>query len=222
MTGRASKLRKGIVIGAGAAVAGLAGILYAPSVLAFPHRAQIGQVTVYSVEPIGPEMTGILARAEALTAASPLAAPLGNRAIYLTDGGWRWTLLTLPNYSGAFALTRPLSNNIVINRSASARDEVRNAAEIGNRRTLSGTIAHETMHLLIHHHYGPIGAKLLTSRMVEGYCDHVAQESSLSASQAATLRQQGSGAPALRYFEARQQVARRLAAGASVDQALHD
>lgn len=215
-------LRRGIAIGATLPLIGLAGILYAPSVLAFPHRAQIGDVTVYSVEPIGPEMAGILARADARVATSPLAAPLGKRAIYLTDGGWRWHVLAIPTSSGAFALTRPYFRNIVVNRSASARDEVRNTAVIGNRRTLSGTIAHETTHLLINRHYGLIGARQLTGRMVEGYCDHVAQESSLSSAEAAALRKSGSAAPALRYFDAREYVAQRLAAGVGVDQLLHE
>jgi hypothetical protein len=196
----------------------LAGIIYSPAVLAFPHRTTIGEITVYSVEPFGPEMPAILARADRRVAASDIAAPLGARSIYLTDGGWRWRLLSIPVSQGAFAITRPFSSNIVVNRSAIARDEVRNDAALGNRRTLSGTIAHETTHLLLAHRYGTIATRRFAGWKVEGYCDHVAQESSLSDADAERLRRSGTRSPALGYHDARRRVAQRLAAGATVDQ----
>ncbi|MFS2108392.1 hypothetical protein ACCC88_01785 [Sphingomonas sp. Sphisp140] len=206
-------------LGGGAlAVTGVLGtIVYVPAVLAFPHRAQFGEITVYSVSPIGPEMPAILDRAAKRNAASAIVAPLGPRAIYLTDGGWRWNLLSLPTSHGAFAVTRPFSTNIVVNRASIAGDGVENSAAIGNRRTLSGTIAHETTHLLIQQRYG-LAARAFATWKVEGYCDHVAQESSLSDAQAASLRAAGKSTPGLVYHEARRKVAAALASGKSVDQ----
>lgn len=218
----ASRLQTSAMILGGALITAFAGVVYVPSALAFPHRAQIGDVSVYSVEPIPPKMATILAKADKLTAASPLSASLGARAIYITDGGWRWTLLSQPMSSGAFALTRPLSRNIVVNRSSLTRDEVRNGAGPGGRRSLTSTIAHETTHLLINRHYGLIGALRLTSRNVEGYCDHVAQESSLSAQEVAQLRRSGQSPPALHYYQARLDVERRLATGTDLDQVLRN
>ncbi|MEP9360458.1 hypothetical protein [Sphingomonas sp. KR3-1] len=208
----------GIAVGTAAA---LGTMLYAPSVLAFPHRAQFGEVTVYSVDPIAPRMQAILDRAARLDAASAIAAPLGPRAIYLTDGGWRWALLSLPSSHGAFAVTRPFSSSIVLNQASSAEDAVRNGAAIGNRRTLSGTIAHETVHLLINRRYG-LAARSFATWKVEGYCDFVAQESSLSDAQAASLKAAGTQTPGLAYHDARRKVATTLASGKSVDQLLRE
>jgi hypothetical protein len=52
----------------------------------------------------------------------------------------------------------------------------------------------------------------------EGYCDHVAQESSFTAQQAAELEAEGLPHPALPYFHGRHRVAKLLGAnGGSVD-----
>lgn len=195
----------------------LAAIFFAPWALAFPHRTQLGEITVYSEAPIEPRLEAILGRAAKLTEASAIAAPLGRRTLYLTDGGWRWALLSLPTSRGAFAVTRPLTGNIVVNRASIGEDTVHNNAMIANRRSLSGTIAHETTHLLIRDRYG-LAAMTFPDWKVEGYCDFVAQESSLSEAQAALLKAQGRSTPALRYFDARRQVAAVLASGKSVDQ----
>ncbi len=52
----------------------------------------------------------------------------------------------------------------------------------------------------------------------EGYCDYVAQESSLTASDVAKLKAMGRDHPALLYFAGRRRVAAELAAnGGNVD-----
>ncbi len=215
----ATRNRLGRIAGAAliAFVVLLAGAYFVPSALAFPYRTQIGEVTVYSVEKPSPALAGILADAERRVAASDIAAPLGPRAIYLTDGGWRWWLLTLPTSGGAFALTRPMASNIVVNRSAMGSNDVWNGAPVAGHRTLAGTIAHETTHLLIYHRYGMMAAWTIPSWKAEGYCDHVAQESSLSPEDAARLRAEGKMPPALTYFDARRRVEARLAQGTGVD-----
>lgn len=62
----------------------------APQLLAFPHVSQIGSDRVYSERAIDRSDLGrVLERANALTAASPLARADEGRPIFLTDGGWR-------------------------------------------------------------------------------------------------------------------------------------
>ncbi|WP_420240949.1 hypothetical protein [Roseiterribacter gracilis] len=199
----------------------LGAICYAPSTLFFPYEVLAGDVRILAEAPVDAvAIADILARADARLATSPLATPLGRRTIYLTNGGWRWTLLSLPLGRGAFAVTRPFSTNIVLNRSDVAKDRVGNNAPTGGRRTLTGTIAHETTHLLINRHYGPLQARFFATWRVEGYCDHVAGESSLSPEDAERLRNSGTVTPALQYFDARRKIEAEAAAGATVDQLL--
>lgn len=194
----------------------LAVVIYTPWLLAFPYRTQLGEITIYSVEKPSPALTGVIARGLARVSASGIAAPLDARSVYLTDGGWRWWLLSLQSH-GAFAVTRPFSSNIVVNRSSIDGDGVWNGAAVAGHRTLTGTIAHESTHLLIYRRYGVLSAVRFAGWKVEGYCDHVAQESSLNAAEAARLRAQDLSPPALAYFEGRQRVEAELAKGVSVD-----
>ena len=204
-----------------AVVAALFGMLHAPRVLAFPFRAQVGDVTVYAEQPISPSISGIIADANRRVAASSIAAPLGQRSIYLTDGGWRWTLLALQS-RGAFAVTRGFTKAIVVNRSDIAANAVANGAAIAGTRSLAGTIAHETTHLLIYHRYGMIRPLRFPTWKHEGYCDYVAQESSLSDAEAARLHGSGQNVPALAYHDGRLRVAALLARDPDVDHLFAD
>jgi hypothetical protein len=201
---------------AGAAV--MATVVHVPRVLAFPHAGQFGSTAVLAEQPIEPaRMRVVLDRADALVSASPLARPGLSRTIVLTDGGWRWRLLSLTS-SGAFAIRRPLGHTLVFNRNDVAADAVFNREPVGNRRTLSGTIAHETTHILVAEHFGEWRAPFFPTWKTEGYRDFVARESSLFPSDAAKLRARDPGARALIYFDARRRVAATLAANrGSVD-----
>lgn len=203
-------------IGALALVAGLFGLLYAPKVLAFPFRAQVGDVTVYAEQPIPPAIGAILADADRRVSASPIDAPLGSRSIYLTDGGWRWTLIALQS-RGAFAVTRSFTKAIVVNRSDIAANLVTNGASIAGTRSLAGTIAHETTHLLLYKRYGMLRPIGFPTWKAEGYCDYVARETSLSDALAARLHASGQSVPALAYHDGRLRVAALLARDPNVD-----
>jgi len=87
-------------------VALLATTTAAPQLLAWPYSAEIGNTRIYSETPIPPQMRDLLARSDALLARSPIKEPGLERSVFLTDGGWRWTLLALTSH-GAFALRRP-------------------------------------------------------------------------------------------------------------------
>jgi hypothetical protein len=206
--------RGGIVATILAAV--LASIVCVPAVLAFPYKQQIGATTIRSEVPIDPRITVELARADALLKASPIDAPVA-RDIYLTNGGWRWSVLSLTS-RGAFAFRRPLRDAIIVNRSDVANDRVYNRPGVSAVRTLSGVIAHETTHILLARHFGELAMLGKPTWKQEGYADYVAQESSLSDTDAAQLRAAGSSNPALVYYDGRRRVAAVLAANAgSID-----
>jgi hypothetical protein len=198
-------------------VALIASTTAAPQLLAFPYSADFGATRVYSERPIPPDMARVLARADALVAQSPLARPGMARTIFLTDGGWRWSLLAL-NTRRAFALRRPFRDAIIVNASDVAADLVTVPAAIGGTRSLSGVIAHETTHILVSRRYGELRAMMLPAWKSEGYADHVAQASGLSDADYAILRARGENRPSMVYYQARRRVAALLAAnGNDVD-----
>ena len=195
----------------------LASPIAAPQLLAFPYSGQIGAHPVYSEAPITQELQRIVATADALAAKSPIAVRPADTPIFLTDGGWRWTWLTLTS-RGAFAITRPLTENIVVNRSDAASDMVVNGAKTGGRRSLSGTIAHEMTHEAIRRHFGLLADFKYPEWLREGYCDFVAGGGSLSDEDARQLIAAGSKHPALDYWRGRKRVAAILQRnGGSVD-----
>lgn len=197
----------------------LAGPLLAPQLLAFPHYGESNGDRIWSVEPIDPAaLEAVTKRANALIAKSPIATGDEGRDIFLTDGGWRWAWLSAPSSYGAFALSRPLGEPIVLNRSDLASDLVTNGAARGGERSISAIIAHETAHGMIRSRYGFVKAALAPQWLVEGYADHVAQESSLSDAEYQDMKESGDSHPAMPYYEGRKRVAATLDAnGGDVD-----
>ncbi len=194
----------------------LAVVNYVPELLMFPHHKQIGLREVYSDAPVDPNIEAVLRRTSALIAAGPISDTAPRKRLFLTNGGWRWRMLA-PFEWGAFALSRPLSTAMIFNRSDIRADRVSNGRAIGGTRTLSGTIAHETVHLLLGDRYGPIKMAREPTWKVEGFADYVSRESSLSDADAAKIRASGGTHPALVYYDGRRRVAQVLANGGSVD-----
>lgn len=159
----------------------------------------------------------ILADANARTAASPLAHGDEPRRIFLTDGGWRWRVLALQAHY-AFALTRALREDVIVNRTDFTADRVNNGLGDGRTRTLAGIIAHEKCHGMERRHFGLLVDLTKPVWLREGYCDFVARESTLSDSEVATMRKTDPHHPALPYYEGRMKVTAILAAnGGNVD-----
>lgn len=204
-----AKARRGLSLALGLPLALWISVLAAPQLLAFPHRAEIGATRVYSEAPFRvDDMRRILARSDALTARTGRSDPAGTR-IFVTDGGWRWTILSLTS-RGSFAYTRPIStivsDAIVVNRADPEADMVFNRRPIGGRRTLSGVIAHERTHIWTGRALGPVQNALLPSWQREGYADHIAQETSLTDAEYKQLKQSGTAHPAITYYEGRQRI----------------
>ncbi|QIK77995.1 hypothetical protein G7077_02780 [Sphingomonas piscis] len=210
---------RGFGVMAGLAVA-IVGIIYSPAALAFPHFKQIGTTKIYSEAPIPEVMAERIQRADALLAASPLTVPELRRTLVLTEGGWRWKVLAAGNW-GAIALRRPFSSALLFNNADILADRVRNGAPRGGVRTLSGTIAHESVHLLTARRYGEVRLARMPEWKREGYADYVAQETSISANDEAQVREVSPNSPLLRYYAAHRRVKQLLDGdGVSVDELL--
>lgn len=192
-----------VLAGAGTLV--LAFCILMPEALAFPYHRQVGQHRIYAERPIPNAIEQVVARADVLVATSPLYEGSDGERIFLTDGGWRWRLLSLRS-AGAFALTRAVSETIVVNRSDVTRDLVWNGAAVAGRRSLSGVLAHERAHGMIRAHYGILADARLPGWLREGYCDHVAGGGTLNDAEAARLVAQGHDVPALQYYRGRKRV----------------
>lgn len=196
----------------------LASPLLAPQLLAFPYRTETAIGTVWSEAPLDKAMLDKAAReVTARMATTPLAGKAESRPIFVTQGGWRWTWLAATS-RGAFALTRPVNRAVVVNATDPVSGEIRNGRDIGGTRELGSVLAHEFTHGLIRRRYGILAATILPTWKVEGYCDHVAGESTLSDTEAAALEAAGRDHPALTYYHGRKRVEAALAAnGGSVD-----
>lgn len=185
--------------------------LLAPQLLAFPYSTRINRHRVYSEAPIDPALTKIVANADAMVRNSALgsARPL-NQSIFLTSGGWRWTWLALRSRM-AFAISKPLLETIVVNRSNAAHDLVETGASIAGRRNLHGTLAHEMTHGTIRAHFGLSADWRYPAELTEGYCDYVAGGGSLTDAEAQALEASGKSVPALLYWRGRKKVEAQLA-----------
>lgn len=196
----------------------VAGAVHVPAALAFPYRADFGTTTVLAERPIDRVAMGrVLARADRLLAASPLYRPGLSRQVVLTDGGWRWNILSI-GARDSIAFRRPFAHALIFNRHSVAADRVTNGAPLGGVRTLSGTIAHEMTHRLVADHIGEWAALRLPAWKREGYPDHVAQETSIRPQDEVVIRQRDPDARVLTYYEGRRRVAAELMRnGGSVD-----
>jgi len=189
----------------------------APNLAPWGWHGEVGQFEVYADAPPPPALLSDLQRAERLLAVSPIDDPRARPAIYLTDGGWRWAFYSAR--SGGFAVTRVLTATSIFNRSDIADDHIYTAD--GRQRSLSGVVAHETVHLLQRRHVGLFAYVRMPAWVREGYADHVAQESSLDDAAIDRLRAAGrSDDPAIFYRKARMRVERALANGMSTDSLL--
>ncbi len=80
----------------------------------------------------------------------------------------------------AFGLNNPISQNIFLSKSSISGNYILRNGEENNKYSLSGVIAHETVHSLLRNELGILKYKLLPSWKNEGYCDFIANESSFN------------------------------------------
>ncbi len=183
----------------------------------------MGPYRVWSEVPLdSARVRGAFELASAKVQRSPLARASEPRPVFLTTGGWRWQWLAFSS-SSAFAVTRPLRDAIVVNRTDPQTATVRNSAKTGKGRTLASIIAHETAHGMIRRRFGFYADSIYPRWLTEGYCDFVAGESTLSATDVARLEAAKADHPALVYYHGRRRVAAILESnGGSVDRMFAD
>ena len=189
----------------------LAGVspAFAPRLLAFPYSAEIEGHQVYSESPIPARLNAIVAEADRRAAASPIAQAKRDQPIFLTQGGWRWTWLTA-QIGGAFAITRPVTEAIVVNRSDAGRDLVFTKRDIAGETSLTRVLAHEMTHGAIREHFGLTADWKYPTWVREGYCDYVGGGTSLTDAEAAKLIARHEQHPALVYWQGQKRVAAEL------------
>lgn len=185
--------------------------IHAPALLLFPYKAEAHGITVRSEMPLLPaQIEPILADAQARLSTSPLAGKPERHSIYLTRGGWRWDWLALGSRE-TFAVTRMFTENTIVNRSDLARNLVFARRTIGAQRSLSSDIAHEATHSLIRDRFGLWTALTAPKWVVEGYCDYVSGDSTLSDADVAKLEAANIDHAVIATYHARLRVADILA-----------
>lgn len=145
----------------------------------FAHSIEHGEFRIYSREPLGPEIAQILDAAEAKLKTSPIYDSDVRRDIYLTNGFGMYAFLSHKAYN-SFANSVPFVDNVFINKTDVPADRVLLNRAFSNHRSLSGVIAHETAHLFIRKRYGAISATLMPTWKVEGYCEYIAGDSTIT------------------------------------------
>ena len=200
----------------GAALLLLASPLLAPQLLAFPYSTETEIGTIRSERALDPAMVRrSVATVRERMASTPLASANEQRPIFVTDGGWRWHWLATTS-SGALAITRPLTDAVVVNATDPLEGTI---PALGAKRSLGSVLAHEFTHGLIRRRFGILKSQTFPTWKVEGYSDYVAGESTLSDEQAAAIERDGTDHPALPYYHGRRRVAAILAGnGGSVEQ----
>jgi hypothetical protein len=196
--------------------AGIVGLILVvrlvPQSLIWPYHEQIAGFEVFASEPISPQLVAMLESAKSRAwQRSGYAVPHGQK-LFLSDGGWRWNLLALRSRR-AFAINLPVIDAIVINRSDQRANRISVkpfVAGMGGVRTLGGTLTHELTHGFLHRRFGLFKTAMAPTWLVEGYCDYVADESTLTAADVSRLRATGQSHPALVYYGGREKITRMI------------
>lgn len=105
-----------------------------------------------------------------------------NRAaqkVFITDNYNEFSFFALLSRK-AFAVNYPVIQNIFLTQSDITKNSITSNNDSNNKRSLSGVIAHETIHSLLENKLGVVKFKLLPKWKVEGYADFIAKESSFS------------------------------------------
>ena len=149
--------------------------------LLFTNKLDYKNFSVYyhSIDINTEELKLVLDKSENLLKKTELFKKGISQDIFICNGYSEFTFFALFSRK-AFAVNYHISQNIFITKSSISQDyTIRNGKE-NNKRTLSGVIAHETVHSLLENKLGLLKYKLLPSWKNEGYCDFIVKESSFN------------------------------------------
>ncbi|MCL5244466.1 hypothetical protein M4I21_01510 [Cellulophaga sp. 20_2_10] len=121
----------------------------------------------------------VLDESEKLLKSSELFKTEINQDIFICNNFNEFTFFALFSRK-AFAINYPITQNIFLSKSSISDNVIFRNAKENNKRTVSGVIAHETVHSLLENKLGSFKCKLLPSWKSEGYCDFIANESSFN------------------------------------------
>ncbi len=151
-------------------------ILIFPQFL-FAHEVSYKNFNVYSRQPLGENLSRVLDSAEARLTKSPIYNKDLPENILIADTHGFYKFLTLKSYS--FGSTIPVIGHSRINKSDVENDLVFRDSPEPNKRSLSGVIAHETMHNQLREYFGLAKYLKIPRWKDEGYCEYIAGETTI-------------------------------------------
>ena len=171
----------------------------------FAHEVSHKNFNVYTNQPLAENIVRVLDAAEARLLKSPIYDKNLKENIFIAGSHGFYKFFTIKGNS--FGSTIPVIGHSRINKSDIENDLVfRNASE-HNKRSLSGVIAHETMHNQIIEKLGLAKYLTLPSWKDEGYCEYVAGETTLSFEEGARLwKENPNDSSKYNYFKYQQMV----------------
>ena len=152
-------------------------LLIFPQIL-FAHEISYKNFKVYSREPLSENINRVLDSAEVRLIKSPMYNQNLPENIVLADSFGLYKFLTLKGSS--LGSTIPVIGHSRINKSDVDNDLVFRNSEPPNSRSLSGVIAHETMHNQIREYLGLVKYLKIPKWKDEGYCEYIAGETTFS------------------------------------------
>ncbi|UBZ08748.1 hypothetical protein LDL76_08560 [Salegentibacter mishustinae] len=174
------KFQKAVKISLTALIAIYILLILFPQLL-FANKIEYKSFEVYHHNTINEQkLKSVLDVSEKLLEGSELKSNSETQKLFLTESYNEFTFFALLS-KNAFAVNYPVVQNIFFTKSDLSKNLITRNNKSNNRRTLSGVIAHETIHSLLENKIGIIDFKLLPTWKIEGYADYIAKESSYKA-----------------------------------------
>jgi hypothetical protein len=141
----------------------------------FAYHASYGNITIYSDQPIPPQVTPILEDVESRLAKSPLNDPALQHRIFLCSTAARFSFFANYNYRVGGVNYALLNRNIFLRPANIADNRLigYSGREVPGERTLAYFLAHEIGHSLEVNYLGRIGYATFPTWKREGYADVV-------------------------------------------------
>ena len=170
----------------------------------FSHKIEYKNYKIYSTSSISKNISNVLNRVDNLISASELYTTNIEHRIFICNNLNLYTFFA-PMARKAYGCNYRMFGNIFVANCRIEKDIAFSNRNKNNKRSLSGIIAHEVTHSLINKYMGWIKNKMLPKWKEEGYCEFIAQESSIDNIIGIELFKKGQtdNSKAFKYFEYR-------------------